>query len=353
MTHLWVRAESRRNEDRVGITPDGVADLIAQGFTVTVEDSARRILPIDGYAAAGARIAPEGSWTAAPPDAIVFGLKELPEDNSVLPHRHIMFGHAFKGQRSAETLLRRFRAGGGRLYDLEYLVDESGRRLAAFGYWAGFAGAAVSLKCWAAQQRGEICGPVDPYPDRHALTDVLRAEIDATGQARPTAIVVGARGRVGTGASDLLTEMGLPVTRWGSADTSHGGPFPEIMAHDLFLNCIFARPGSPVFVPHAALGGPRRLTVIGDVACDPDGPYNPVPVYDRITNWIAPAVRVADHPPLDVMAIDNLPSLLPRESSLDYSQQLLPVLRQLDRLDTGPWGRAADIFDTTLKGVPA
>ena len=80
-----------------------------------------------------------------------------------------------------------------------------------------------------------------------------------------------ARGRVGTGASDLLAEMGLPVTRWGSADTSHGGPFPEIMAHDLFLNCIFARPGSPVFVPHAALGGPRRLTVIGDVACDPDG----------------------------------------------------------------------------------
>ena len=57
-----------------------------------------------------------------------------------------MFGHAFKGQRGAETLLGRFRAGGGRLYDIEYLVDEGGRRLAAFGYWAGFAGAAVSLK---------------------------------------------------------------------------------------------------------------------------------------------------------------------------------------------------------------
>ena len=26
---------------------------------------------------------------------------------------------------------------------------------------------------------------------------------------------------------------------------------------------------------------PRRLTVIGDVACDPDSDYNPVPVYDR------------------------------------------------------------------------
>ena len=28
MTHLWVRAESRPNEDRVGITPEGVRDLI-------------------------------------------------------------------------------------------------------------------------------------------------------------------------------------------------------------------------------------------------------------------------------------------------------------------------------------
>ena len=46
--------------------------------------------------------------------------------------------------------LRRFRDGGGTLYDLEYLTDENGRRMAAFGYWAGYAGAAVSLKAWAA-----------------------------------------------------------------------------------------------------------------------------------------------------------------------------------------------------------
>ncbi|WP_136653196.1 saccharopine dehydrogenase [Paracoccus aeridis] len=353
MTHLWVRAESRLNEDRVGITPDGVADLIREGFAVTVEESRRRVLPIRDYADAGARIAPEGSWTTAPGDAIVFGLKELPADGTPLPHRHVMFGHAFKGQRGAETLLGRFRAGGGRLYDIEYLVDEGGRRLAAFGYWAGFAGAAVSLKCWAAQQRGGICGPVLPYPDRHALTDALRAELDATGRNRPTAIVIGAHGRVGTGASDLLAEMGLHLTRWGSEDTRSGGPFPEVMMHDLFLNCIFARPGSPVFVPPEAVQRPRELTVIGDVACDPDGPYNPVPVYDHITSWASPAARVADNPPLDVMAIDNLPSLLPRESSLDFAQQLLPVLRQLDRIDEGPWARAGAVFDARSKEAAA
>lgn len=44
------------------------------------------------------------------------------------------------------------------------------------------------------------------------------------------------------------------------------------------------------------------------------------------------------------MAIDNLPSMLPRESSVDYAAQLLPVLRQLDRIDAGPWGRAQAIY---------
>ena len=75
MTHLWVRAESRANEDRVGITPDGVRDLIRRGFRVTVEDSPRRVIPTDAYRAAGAAIVPEGAWVNAPDDAIVFGLK--------------------------------------------------------------------------------------------------------------------------------------------------------------------------------------------------------------------------------------------------------------------------------------
>ncbi len=65
-----------------GHHPDGVAALIGQGMRVTVEDSPRRIIPTDDYAKAGATIAPEGSWPTAPDDAIVFGLKELPENGT-------------------------------------------------------------------------------------------------------------------------------------------------------------------------------------------------------------------------------------------------------------------------------
>src|SRR6056297_1187462 len=319
MTHLWVRAEQRPNEDRTGLTPEGAAHLIDKGIKVTVEESRTRIIPIDGYRKAGCAIAPENSWPDAPRDAIIFGLKELPED--------------------------------GTLYDLEYLVDEQGRRVAAFGYWAGYAGAAVSLMAWAAQKQGSTCPPVSAYPDKDALLQDLAGRLDDTGQPRPTAIVIGALGRVGTGAADLCEAMNVQTTRWDMAETASGGPFPKILQHDIFLNCIFARPGTPVFVPQSAVTTERSLSVIGDVACDPDSDYNPVPVYNEATTWDAPATRVHDTPPLDVMAIDNLPSLLPLESSHDYAGQLLPSLLTLDDLGTGVWAWAEATFNDNIKEV--
>ena len=42
MTHLWVRAEQRLNEERAGITAEGVNALIAAGIRVTVEESSTR-----------------------------------------------------------------------------------------------------------------------------------------------------------------------------------------------------------------------------------------------------------------------------------------------------------------------
>ena len=344
MTHLWVRAECRANEQRVGVTPAGVAQLVARGFRVTVEESPHRILPLHGFSQAGAEIAPQGSWRDAPSEALVFGLKELPDDGSPIRHRHIMFGHAFKGQGAGKVLLQRFASGGGALYDLEYLVDETGRRVAAFGYWAGYAGAAVTAIAWAAQQRSMPCPSVSTWPTSAALQDNVRAALDAAGATRPRALIIGALGRVGSGARALCEEMGISVTPWDMAETAHGGPFPEILQHDLFFNCILAAPGVPVFVPRDAGQLERRLSVIGDIACDPDSDYNPVPVYDRATTWESPVLRVHDDPALDVMAIDNLPSLLPLESSEDFAAQLLPHLLTLDTLDAGVWGRAHQTF---------
>ncbi|MCT4554488.1 MAG: saccharopine dehydrogenase [Pelagimonas sp.] len=351
MTHLWIRAESRANEERTGVTPEGVTALREAGFRVTVEDSPTRILPTDAFAQAGADIAPEGSWPEAPRDAIIFGLKELPEADTPLEHRHIMFGHAYKGQAAGQRLLKRFNAGGGTLYDLEYLVEENGRRVAAFGYWAGYAGAAVSVLAWAAQQRGEICPSVSTWRDSPTMLEALRAALN--GKRPENALVIGALGRVGSGAADLCKALDIPVTGWDMAETAHGGPFPEVLEHAMFFNCILAAPGCPVFVPAEAAKAPGALRVIGDIACDPQSDFSPVKVYNLETDWTNPITRVSDDPVLDVMAIDNLPSLLPLESSQDFAGQILPHLLQLDQIDSGVWGRAKATFETHKAEVTA
>ena len=84
--------------------------------------------------------------------------------------------------------------------------------------------------------------------------------------------------------------------------------------------------------------------MIGDIACDPSSDFSPIKVYDRTTTWAAPALRVHDAPVLDVMAIDNLPSMLPREASEDFASQLLPHLLEYESDPTGVWARAGEIY---------
>ncbi|WP_299964820.1 saccharopine dehydrogenase [uncultured Roseobacter sp.] len=342
--HLWLRAEQRENETRTGLTPKGAARLLAAGIRISVEHGPTRVIADADYAAAGCTMVPTHSWPEAPGDAIIFGLKELPDDGTPLRHRHIMFGHAFKGQPAGLRLLQRFATGGGTLLDLEYLTDDEDRRLAAFGYWAGYAGAAVALTCWAAQQRGSIAGPVTSQASSTHLLAELQSDLLSTGSHRPTALIIGALGRVGTGVTDLCTAMGVGCTKWDMTETASGGPFPEVLSHDLFFNCVLARPGTPVFVPADTPTHPRRLTVIADIACDPDSDFSPIKLYDSATSWEQPALRVHDAPPLDVTAIDNLPSLLPLESSEDFAEQLLPVLHSLPEPDAAVWNRAEALF---------
>ena len=169
MTTIWIRAETKAREERAPISPQDAARLIAAGFELVVEESDARALPIEAYKVAGCEIVEEGTWRSAPQDAFIIAVKEMPEgDDFPLMHRHIHFGHMFKDQHGWRAGLSRFREGGGVLYDLENLTDETGRRVAAFGYWAGFAGAALGLNLWAGQQEGKTppLGPSTPTPTR-------------------------------------------------------------------------------------------------------------------------------------------------------------------------------------------
>ena len=352
--HIWLRAETKPQEQRTPLTPAGASSLMGAGFRVTVEDCSQRIFPIEEYSAMACDIAEHGSWKDAPADAFILGLKELPEDKFPLQHRHIYFAHVYKDQAGAEITLSRFIRGGGMLYDLEYLTHEDGRRVAAFGYWAGFCGAALAVMAWANKQAGDAV-PLQKIGSRPSKDNLLDDVSAALGRAKskPVMKVIGAKGRSGSGAIGLAKALGLEVIEWDLEETQKGGPFAEINQADVFVNCVLVGSPLPPFVTMESLSqASRRLSVIADVSCDPYGSYNPVPIYSRTTTFEEPCLEiVTSDDPLHLIAIDHLPSLLPRESSDDYGEQLLPFLATLGETDQGVWKRAHAVFVNNTRNL--
>jgi saccharopine dehydrogenase (NAD+, L-lysine-forming) len=341
------------------VSPETAKSLIQAGYPVRVERSSDRIYNDDEFEAVGAKLIPTGSWREAPQEDIILGLKELSDDDNHLPHTYIHFQHIFKKQHGWAPSLSRFARSGGTLYDLEFLTDESGRRVAAFGYWAGYAGTAVALLSWAHQvlhpgvPQGQV--PVfDSAPDliQHVKSTIEPA-IRANGNQLPRVMVIGALGRCGKGAVDFCLAAGLDqelIQKWDMAETAPGGPFAEIAASDIFINCVYLGPTpSPPFITFDSLSSPeRRLRVICDVSCDPNSENNPIPVYSDCTSFDKPTTPISkdiEGPELKVIAIDHLPALIARESSDEYSSLLLPNLLSLNNREReGVWKRAEQTY---------
>lgn len=359
-TIIHLRAESKPLEHRSALTPTTAKALLDAGYDVRVERSKQRIFDDEEFAAVGCTLLPEGCWTKAPEDHIILGLKELPEDTFPLKHTHIQFAHCYKNQGGWADVLSRFPAGNGTLYDLEFLQDETGRRVAAFGYHAGFAGAALSVEVWAHKRLhpDQEFPSVSPYPNEDALISHIKSVVAATGE-QPRVLVIGALGRCGRGAVDLCVKAGISdenILRWDMAETAKGGPFSEIVESDIFVNCIYLSSPIPPFVNAESLASPnRKLSVVCDVSCDTTNPHNPIPIYSINTTFTNPTVSVpvTAEPKLDVISIDHLPTLLPREASEAFSRDLLPSLLQLkDRATARVWKKAEDLFHEKVATLP-
>lgn len=337
---LWLRCETKPAEHRSALTPTTAKKLIDAGFDITVERDPQRIFDDNEFEAVGCHMVNYHSWVLAPRTMPILGLKELDTPGPDLKHTHIQFAHCYKHQEGWVDVLGRFKRGGGKLYDLEFLEDENGRRVAAFGWHAGFAGAALGLLSLAEQLQGRRLGPQAAYPNEDELLKRTRAAVEVIRQHRQdkrvTALVIGALGRCGRGAIDCLVKSGVQlddVARWDLQETSaKSGPYQEIVDSDLFINCIYLSKKIPPFVDAALLqqaGSNRRLGTIVDVSCDTTNPHNPIPIYSVNTTFERPTVGVPGVDGLEVISIDHLPTLLPRESSEAFSHDLLPSLLQL------------------------
>lgn len=345
--HFWLRDEDRNTERRTALTPKNAKILLDAGFRVTVEASDKRAFGNGDYEAAGCAMASPRSWVDAPKNTVILGLKELAETPTELPHRMIHFAHIYKDQTGWEGEMARFTKGDGLLYDIEFLVGNDGRRVAAFGYWAGWMGAALGAHRLLERRAGkdEITKGVSPYESQDVILNKLRALAAEKDGEMPKAIVIGAKGRSGTGACECLEAVGFEVTKWDIEETRVLDR-QTLLSHDLMVNCVL------MFGPGLLLANKTHLSdansnmkVIADVSCDPFSDFNPLPIYDAPTSWTEPVIEVAKNgtgDAVEVTSIDNLPSLLPAQAAEEFSDQFIASLL---RFAEGPeWKNAEKKF---------
>lgn len=80
--------------------------------------------------------------------------------------------------------------------------------MAAFGFHAGFAGAAAGALALAAQRKGQKLGHLEPFLNESAMVSSVRQTLGSNGKG-VKALVIGALGRCGSGAVDLFRKIGL------------------------------------------------------------------------------------------------------------------------------------------------
>ena len=301
---IFLRSETYENEFRTPIVPADVIRLMQHGATVLVEASLQRIFSDAEY---GASITIE-KWYEQGPDTLIIGLKELDHLDKLNDHSHVYFSHSYKGQANADKILRAFARSNSRLYDLEYFLNDS-KRAIAFGFYAGMVGAALGLR----QYFNRVAGFADitdltPWDSKREMLRFCRV-VDCS-------IAIIGNGRCSAGARYLLDKFKIAYSVLTRSDKI------DLSGYDLVINCITLDPSyTETWITDQQ--NSWKLLIV-DVSCDYAKPNNPIAIYNKGTSWASPVFNYG--PNISVIAVDNLPSLLPRESSIEFSRTLVDIL---------------------------
>jgi len=212
------KEKKNRWEKRTPLVPSHVEELTKKyGIETLVENSSIRVFGDHEYSEAGAEIVDDLSQ--AP---VVFAIKEIDKEEFEPGSTYLFFSHTIKGQEYNMPMLKELMAKGCQLIDYETITDQEGKRLLAFGRYAGLAGMIDSL--WALGKRLSWEGVDNPFnavKRAHEYSSLFEAkehvlkigqEIKKDGLApelTPLNIGVAGYGHVSCGAQEILNL--LPV----------------------------------------------------------------------------------------------------------------------------------------------
>jgi alanine dehydrogenase len=325
---LFIRKETIPNEFRTPIIPKDIPTLIQHGFTIYVESSPNRCFSDIEFEKQGATIV-TNEWFHY--NATVLGLKELEHPEYLDRHVHIYFAHCYKNQCHSYQLLNYFKQSCSILYDLEYFTYANNQRFLAFGFYAGISGCILALQ----QYHYKKLGPLSYIKNLNAtIFELLSFNLS------PSIAVVGYNGRCGQGVSHVLNLLHIKHHKY-SKDHSKN----NLHKYDIVFNCIYLNTYIKPWFTHSTRF--KKPIVICDISCDPYHEYNPIQIYNEPTTWENPVYQYNDL--VSIIAIDNLPSLIPIESSTYFSNKMIELFL-LKKKDTQQiWKRNLNIYDSKVK----
>ncbi len=154
---IGIRTEDKSEWERcTPLTPEDMAALRTEGLPVVVQGSPQRAFKDEEYTQAGIPLQADLSDCD-----VIIGLKEIPSDLLEPNKTYVFFSHVIKGQPYNMPMLKQMMALGDTLIDYERIVNDQGRRLIAFGQYAGLAGMINGL--WALGQRLDVEGIANPF----------------------------------------------------------------------------------------------------------------------------------------------------------------------------------------------
>jgi saccharopine dehydrogenase (NAD+, L-lysine-forming) len=331
---IYIRSELNSNEYRCPIIPLHIPKLIEYGYIIYVESSTNRIYNDDEYKKMGAIITNKKWYSKEFNNGLIIGLKELDNLNMLDNHNHIYFSHSYKNQINSKEILTSFKKSNSILYDFEYFLDDNNRRLIGFGYYAGYIGCGIGLLQFFTKRYKNIniCN-LKPYDSKNDILD----EVKNIYNKNIYVGVIGFDGNCGKGVINLLDKLDIKYIKYGKND-----PKVNLESLDIIFNCIKLdiRYNETWIDKYTKFIKP--ITII-DISCDYTQINNPIKLNYNATSLKTPVCSLNEY--VDIIAIDNLPSLLPKDSSDKFSDIYINLLLSYNN---NIWKNNKNIYYNTI-----
>ena len=375
LTNIGIVRESRNDENRTPLVPEHIKKYKESNPNINfiIQPSNSRCFSDEEYELCGAKINENLNECS-----IIFGVKEIDPNILINNRTYLFFSHTFKinkQQKNIEKhkkdLLLSILNKKITLIDYENIRGKNGTRCLGFGRFAGIVGCYNTLNLLL-----KVLGK-QSLASAYKINDYERLVLNLKNLYFPkTKILVTGDGRVAKGVIELLNLTNIKaVSKKDFLEKKFDQPIfcnletkdyvtnnsftnfnlehfinnPQdysssalqyLKETDILISAHYWDPSSPKIFENEDLKVLQNLKIVGDITCDINGS---VPTTIRSTTIEEPNYWIErytlkeideNNDGIAVMAVDNLPSELPRDSSTEFSEgiinEVLPFLLKED-----------------------